>query len=121
MEGVLIYIDSSMFASFNRCREEFRQTWLMNRASAFASVHQVFGSAVHDAVEAFWTDTQFSDALNIATNTMRKEESRVHSSDQKKWGELKAMLPTCIATYFDSVEYDEEKLLKINGQIAVEH
>lgn len=102
-----IFIDASMLSVWSRCREEFRLTYLQRMASAFVAVHREAGIAIHLGVEYLWRGGQFTDALAVCMKHFDSiAVSRVNQADVKKWGELKAMAPTMLATYADTVETD---------------
>lgn len=106
-----VILDATAITAFRRCPEEFRQTYLCNRASAYVAIHREFGIATHLGVEMLWRGGVFDDALNVVMATMQGvPQSRIHPNDARKWEELKAMAPTMLATYADSVDTSKDRL-----------
>lgn len=106
-----VILDATAITAFRRCPEEFRQTYLCNRASAFVAIHREAGIAIHKGVEALWQQREFTEALAIQSKYMQQvPEERVHANDKRKWEELKAMAPTMLATYADSVDTSKDRL-----------
>lgn len=114
-----IFVDASMLSVWSRCREEFRLTYLQRMASAYVPIHRECGIAVHLGVECLWRGGQFTDALAVCMKHFDSiAVSRVNQADLKKWGELKAMAPTMLATYADTVDTDLEKVQKLTHPIT---
>lgn len=106
-----VILDATAITTWNRCREEFRETYLMNRASAFAFIHRELGIGFHKGVESLWRQQGFTEALTMQSEYLQQvPEARVHANDKRKWEELKAMAPTMLATYADSVDTSPERL-----------
>lgn len=109
-----VILDASAITVWNRCREEFRETYLAGRASATMAVHREAGIAIHRGVEELWKGSSFEQALKVVMDYFGKiPESRVHTNDKKKWEELKGIAPTMLATYADTVDTSPEKPEKI--------
>lgn len=112
----MIFIDNSMLSVFRRCKEEFRQKWLMNRQPIWIPIHQVFGRAMHKAIELLWLGREWIEALTVAEQLMT---GNIHMSDKKRWEELLEALPDCIACYSDTVDVSV-KLLAIEQQFDIQ-
>lgn len=110
-----IFVDNSMLTLWLQCRENFRLTYLKHMGSAYIPIHRELGIAVHSGIERLWRGGQFTDALVLSTKYLAGiSESRINSAEQKKWGELKAMVPAMLATYADTVDTDIEKVQEDN-------
>jgi hypothetical protein len=106
-----IFVDNTMLSVWLRCREELRLTYLKHMGSAYIPIHRELGIAVHSGIECLWRGGQFTDALALSTKYLAGiSESIINSAEQKKWGELKAMVPTMLATYADTVDTDLDKV-----------
>lgn len=111
-----VILDASAITVWNRCREEFRETYLAGRAPATIAVHREAGIAIHRGVEELWKGSSFEQALKVVMDYFGKVfESHIHTNDKKKWEELKGIAPTMLATYCDTVDTSAERLLITNA------
>jgi len=100
-----LFLDATSITAFLRCKEEFRQTYLVGRASRYIAIHRSSGIAVHRGIESLWRGKTFTEAQHVMMDYFLKiDESRILPTDLKKWGELKEMAPEQLAVYADGTE-----------------
>ena len=99
-------IDASQIRLFLDCREQYRQAYVLGRASKKPLIHREFGIGFHKGCEVFWRGGDYSAALMAALEYVGGIDCTLLTVKEKqKWDEMTAYMPDLLAAYFDSVEY----------------
>jgi hypothetical protein len=113
-----LYIDASMLKDWD-CHEFVRQRYLLNRDTVIPNVYYEYGKAVHRAVESFWLGETYAQAIARAyeiTNAYPVTLIKHNVYLSNKWMEMVEQLPDLVAIYYDSVEQDLSKCLRLEHE-----
>ena len=115
-------IDASQIRLFLDCREQYRQAYVLGRASKKPLIHREFGIGFHKGCEVFWKGWDYSAALMAALDYVGGIDCTLLTVKEKqKWDEMTAYMPDLLAAYFDSVEYEPGVNIKVEKEWSLSY
>lgn len=107
-------ISHNSLSTWLRCREEWRERYLLNRQPKGKSIHLEYGIAIHRAIEVFWQGKGYDAAFDAAIQYVRSVDlTNIKINERSRWDELVQQLPDLVGVYFDNHSSEEINQLEL--------